>query len=168
MWRRRRSCWLLAFGCWLGVGPLSAIDLGAGAVLVATEKSHDADFAQSVVVLTQFDRESAVGLMVNKPTDISIVELLPEAKGRRVVVYAGGPLAIGLRGLVRTKSAPYFRVVTDKAELLRLIGRGMPASEFRVYAGYVGWTARQLRSEVERGLWRVKAADGRQLFDEVH
>lgn len=158
--------WLLAVGFWLGAGPLSAIDLGAGAVLVATEKSHDPDFAHSVIVLTQYNRESAVGLVLGKPTDIPIAEFLPEAKGRRVVVYAGGPLAIGVRGLVRTKSAPYFRVVTDKTELLGLIARELPASEFRVYAGYVGWTARQLQREVERGLWRVEAADGSRIFGE--
>lgn len=139
-------------------------DLAAGKVLVATEKSHDPDFAHSLVVLIQYDRESAMGLMLGKPTDIPIADLLPEAKGRRVVVYAGGPVAIGVRGLVRTKSAPYFRVVTGKAELLKLISKGMPASELRVYAGYVGWTAGQLRSEVSRGLWRVEAADA-VIFD---
>lgn len=161
---------LLAIGCWLlaGTQAASAVDLGAGTLLVATEKSHDPDFAHSVVVLTQYDRESAVGLMLGKPTDIPIAEVLPEAKGRHVVVYAGGPVAIGVRGLVRTRTAPYFRVVTNKAELLKLIARGLPASEFRVYAGYVGWTARQLQSEVERGLWRVKAPDAKAIFDASH
>jgi putative transcriptional regulator len=145
-----------------------AEDLAVGDLLVATEKSHDPDFTHSVVALTQYDRESAVGLMLGKPTDIPITDLLPEAKGRLVVVYAGGPLAIGVRGLVRTKSVPYFRVVTERAELLRLIARGMPASEFRVYAGYVGWTAQQLQSEVARGLWRVEAADAKTIFGAVH
>jgi len=167
-----RSLWrntLLAFGCWLLAGaPGSAAELGVGAVLMATEKSHDPDFTHTVVVLTQYDRESAVGLMLGKPTDIPITELLPEAKGQRIVVYAGGPLAIGVRGLVRTKTAPYFRVVTGRAELLRLIARGMPASEFRVYAGYVGWTAQQLHSEVGRGLWRVEAADAKAIFEAIH
>lgn len=160
-----RSFWPLALGFGLVASQVSGVDLGSGAVLVATEKSHDADFAHSAVVLIQCDRESAVGLMLGKPTDIPIAELLPEAKGRRLMVYAGGPLAIGVRGLVRTKTAPYFRVVTDKAELLKLIARGMPASEFRVYAGYVGWTARQLRSEIGRGLWKVEGPDAITIFD---
>lgn len=142
-------------------------DLAEGDLLVATEKSHDSDFAHSAVVLIQYDRESAVGLMLGKPTEIPITEILPEAKGRRVVVYAGGPLAIGVRGLVRTKAAPYFRVVSNRTELLRLIARGIPASEFRVYAGYVGWTARQLQSEIDRGLWRVEAADAKAIFGAV-
>lgn len=158
----------MAIGFWLVASPLTAAELGPGAVLVATEKSHDPDFAHSVVVLTQYDGESAIGLMLGRPTDIPIAEVLPEAKGRHVVVYAGGPLAIGVRGLVRTKIAPYFRVVSGRAELLPLIARGMPASEFRVYAGYVGWTARQLQNEVERGLWKVGGADAQAIFGAVH
>jgi len=142
----------------------SAAALTPGSVLVATEKSHDPDFADSVVVLIQSNAESAVGLVLNKPTKIPISDLLPEAKGRRIVVYAGGPVTIGVRGLVRTKSVPYFRVVTNRSELLRLIARGAPPSEFRIYAGYVGWTASQLENEVQRGLWKVEPADGSRIF----
>jgi putative transcriptional regulator len=134
-------------------------------VLVAPEKSHDPDFAHSVVVLIKSNAEAAVGLMLNKPTEIPIGDLLPEAKGRRIVVYAGGPVTIGVRGLVRTKSAPYFRLVTNRSELLALIARGAPPSEFRLFAGYVGWTASQLQSEVERGLWKVLSANPGLTFD---
>ena len=102
--------------------------------------------------------------MLNKATEIAITDLLPEAKGHRIVVYAGGPVTIGVRGLVRTKSVPYFRVVTNRSELITLIARGTPPSEFRIYAGYVGWTREQLRSEVQRGLWKVEPAAGSRIF----
>jgi putative transcriptional regulator len=159
-----------ALGCWLLAGACAACgaDLRVGAVLVATEKSHDPDFARSSVVLIQYDAESAMGLIIGKATDVPVSDLLPEAKRGQVTIYAGGPLAIGVRGLVRTKSAPYFRVVTKKAELLKLIERGTPASDFRIYAGYVGWTAQQLWSEIDRGLWKVEAADARAIFDAGH
>jgi putative transcriptional regulator len=35
----------------------------------------------------------------------------------------------------------------------------------RIYAGYTGWTAQQLRSEVEQGLWRVLPANIGAVFD---
>jgi putative transcriptional regulator len=134
-------------------------DLAAGALLVATAKSHDPDFARSVIVLIHYDSEAAMGLMLNKPTDVPITDVLPEAKGKAMTVYAGGPVTIGLRGLVRSKAPPFFSVVTNKAELLRRTARGEPSSTFRVYAGYTGWTARQLQSEVAHGLWKVLPAD---------
>jgi putative transcriptional regulator len=136
-----------------------AADLANGALLVATEKSHDPDFAKSVIVLIRYDAESALGLMLNKPTDVPISEVLPGAKNKSVVVFAGGPVPIGVRGLLRTASPPFFSVVTSKAELLRWIARGAPPSSFRLYAGYTGWTARQLQNEVAHGLWKVLPAD---------
>jgi len=140
--------------------------LATGNLLLATAKSTDPDFARSVVLLIRYDSESAIGLMLNKPTNIPISEVLPEAKGKPITVYAGGPVSIGVRGLVRTKSAPFFSVITNKPELLKLISSGAAASSFRIYAGYVGWTAAQLQSEVARGLWKVMPANARMVFDE--
>jgi putative transcriptional regulator len=139
-------------------------EIRMGELLVATEKSHDPDFAGSVVVLVRYDSEAAVGLMLNKPTDVPISDILPEAKGRGAIVYAGGPIAIGIRGLVRTKTAPFFSIVMNKPRLLKLLSTD--PSSVRIYAGYVGWTARQLESEVERGLWRVRPPDAKAIFND--
>lgn len=138
--------------------------LEAGSTLVATAKSHDPDFARSVVVLIRYDAESAIGLMLNKPTDVPITDVLPEAKARPAVVYAGGPVTIGVRGLLRTKAAPFFSVITSKPELVQRISGGSPG-DFRIYAGYSGWTAGQLQNEVARRLWTVLAADEDIAFD---
>ena len=136
-------------------------DLATGVVLVATAKSKDPDFTRSVVLLIQYDSESAVGLMLNKPTTIPIADVLPGARPG-AVVYAGGPIAIGVRGLVRSKSSPFFSVVTGKNELA--MQRDGP-ERFRVYAGYTGWTARQLQSEVARGFWKALPARAVTVFD---
>ncbi len=102
--------------------------------------------------------------MLNKPTGVPISEVFPEIRYKTVTVYAGGPIAIGVRGLVRMKTAPFFSVVVNKPQLLKLIST--EPSSVRIYAGYVGWTARQLESEVERGLWRVRPPDAKEIFDE--
>jgi putative transcriptional regulator len=141
--------------------------LAAGALLVATAKSHDPDFAGSVVLLIRYDSESAIGLMLNKPTTVPISEVLPEAKVKSITVYAGGPIALGLRGLVRSNSPPFFSVISNKPQLLKLISSGAPPSSFRIYAGYTGWTARQLQSEVARGLWKVLPAVPDRLFQDT-
>lgn len=138
--------------------------LAAGSVLAATTKTHDPDFARSTVLVIQYDGRSAMGLMLNKPTKLSASEFLPEAKGEPIVVYAGGPVAIGIRGLVRSSSPPFFQVVTNKGELLQLISRRTPATSFRLYAGYVGWTAPQLQSEIARGLWKVRPGDEAEMI----
>jgi putative transcriptional regulator len=135
----------------------------AGSLLEATAKSHDYDFLQSVVLVIHSDSQSALGLMLNKPTAVPISEVLPEIKDKTVTVYAGGPIAIGVRGLVRTKTAPFFSIVVNRPELLKLLSRD-PHS-VRIYAGCAGWTARQLESEVGRGLWRPLPANADVVFD---
>jgi len=141
-----------------------AASLGPGNILIATAKSHDPDFAKSILVLIQFNSESAVGLMLNKPTTVPVGDVLPEAKGKKITVYAGGPVMIGVRGLLRTKSAPYFSVITSRAGLGKLISSGTPPDTFRLYAGYVGWTAKQLENELARGLWTVSPPNAVTIF----
>jgi putative transcriptional regulator len=139
--------------------------LTTGNLLVATAKSHDPDFERSVVLLIGYDPESAIGLMLNKSTTVPISDVLPEVKGRPVTVYTGGPVTIGVRGLLRSTSPPFFSVISNKPQLLSLVSSGAPPSSFRVYAGYTGWTAQQLQSEVARGLWKVLSPNASTLFD---
>jgi putative transcriptional regulator len=138
--------------------------LATGTLLMATAKSNDPDLARSVVLLIQSDRESAIGLILNRPTSLPVTEVLPDAKGYSPTVYAGGPVAIGVRGLVRTKSVPYFSVISSRPELIKLISSGARSDSFRIYAGYVGWTAQQLHSEVARGLWKTMPPDVTMVF----
>ena len=42
---------------------------------------------------------------------------------------------------------------------------GTPPDSFRLYAGYVGWTAKQLEDEVARGLWKVTRPKAESIFD---
>jgi putative transcriptional regulator len=42
---------------------------------------------------------------------------------------------------------------------------GASSSNFRVYAGYVGWSTQQLKNEVALGLWRVLPGDANVVFD---
>ncbi len=145
-------------------GSANSQPLAAGKLLVATAKSRDPDFARSVVLLIHYDSESAIGLMLNKPTTVPLSEVLPEATGKSVTVYAGGPVSVGVRALLRSKAPPFFSVITNKTQLLKLISGGAPPSSFRIYAGYTGWTARQLQSEVARGLWQVMPANRGMLW----
>ncbi len=140
-------------------GYANSQQIAAGSLLVATDKSHDPDFKHSNIVLIHYDSEAAIGLMLNKATTVPISELLPEAKDKSITIYAGGPIPIGVRGLLRSKSPPFFTVISDRTQLLKLISSATTPGSFRIYAGYTGWTARQLQSEIARGLWKVLPAD---------
>jgi len=72
---------------------------------------------------------------------------------------------IGVRGIVPSQSPPFFAVISIRQKLLDLISSGRPPGSFRLYAGYTGWTARQLQNEVVRGLWTVLPANASAVFN---
>jgi len=150
--------------------------LAPGKLLVATQKSHDPDLRQSVVLLVQYDKDQALGLIINRRSDVPASDTFPEltnVKGGPIPVWGGGPIAIGIRALHQSDFQPAegrevfagVSVITDKPLIIRLLSAPTPPDNLRIYAGYVGWTAQQLRNEVAMGLWLVRAGDPAIVFD---
>ena len=123
-----------------------------GALLVATAKSHDPDFAKSVVLILDANREAAVGVIVNRP-----------GKDGK---WIGGPVPLGTNALVRTTHPPRGakRILPD------VFAVAFPRADFkephRIYAGTCGWTMRQLEDEFQSGLWRVLPGSSDIIFDD--
>jgi putative transcriptional regulator len=123
---------------------------GVGKLLVATSRSHDPDLSRSVVLLIHYDHAGAIGLILNRPTNSA--------------TYFGGPIPLGVRALIRSRiqpdqSDPVFPGVWVTSQIEKRAG------VFRVYAGYVGWSADQLTNEISRGLWRIRPPDAAAVFD---
>ena len=69
--------------------------LAAGKFLIAPREPLDPHFATTVVLLISYDESGAVGLVINRPTEIPIaraLEGLKPAKKAPGNVYAGGPV----------------------------------------------------------------------------
>jgi len=153
--------------------PARTEELGAGKLLVATQKSRDPDLEESVILLIQFSSEGVIGLMLNRPTRMPVARLFPDLKTARGEVYDGGPIDLGIRGLLRTRSKPIagervfgdVYLVGDRKAIEGLAAAGASARRFRVYSGYTGWTPGQLKNEVASGLWQVTPPDAAVVFD---
>lgn len=146
-----------------------------GALLVATEASHDTGFSRTVVLLLDHDKDKATGLVLNRPVKISLAEVFPEMKisGPEQSVWAGGPVLLGVNALLRSRTAPadgtrvlpHVYLIDSKGRMLAEITARTPANSFRVYLGVCGWGAGQLESEIGRGLWRVLPGSADAVFD---
>lgn len=166
---RRNDLWLTLV---LAGSLAQAQELATGKLLVAGRKSVDPDLAKTVVLLVRYDEGFATGLIVNRPSKVPLSELFPALKSASATVYGGGPVTIGIRGLLRSRSKPDQAVhvfadvsmISNKRLLEEEIRAGAPASGFRVYAGYVGWSSRQLKNEIAVGLWRVLPGDPDVVF----
>src|SRR5713226_5712225 len=85
-------------------------ELAAGKILVARRELLDPNFAESVVLLVQYDEKGTVGLIINRKTKVPISRLAKEletAKGRTDPLYLGGPVeTTGLMALLKSPTKP--------------------------------------------------------------
>jgi len=149
--------------------------LSRGIFLVAAEQLRDPNFSETVVVLLGYSNEGAMGLIVNRPTDVRLWKVFPEIRGlrrRRDTLYVGGPVGTDqLIVLVRSGIAPEdsYRIIDDvyvcsDLDVLQKIVKMKQGDEFRTYAGYAGWAPGQLDYEVMRGDWHIIRADAENIF----
>lgn len=149
-----------------------AAPLLPGTLLIASRSLRDADFAHTVLVLVQYDRHAAIGLMLDRPSRIRMDEVFPEIRGRTDPVYAGGPVPLGVNTIVRARTQPSggtplvagVYLIADKTAQRKLVAAGGP-SNVRVYVGYCGWSNEQLQDEIAAGRWQVSGGNAAVLFD---
>jgi len=151
-------------------------DLAVGKFLVASHDLGDPSFAETVILLVHYNEDGAVGLVLNRRTDIPLSRVfqdLKEAKGRTDAVYVGGPVELtSVLALLKTSDKPEgaTRVFADvclisNKELLKAtLASGAEPSVFHAYVGYAGWGKGQLEHELGLGAWHIMPADAATVF----
>ncbi len=156
-------------------GERAANRLEKGKFLVASRALVDPSFARTVVLLVEYSADGALGVIVNRPSEVPLGDALPEVKElarRRDVIYLGGPVG-------RERMLVLLRTRNEPPESLRIFGRVFASGSLtalrdsvtrgegvRAYAGYAGWGAGQLDGEVARGDWLIGPADVDVVFAE--
>ncbi len=135
-----------------------------GILLVAAESMADPRFRQTVLLIIEHDQTGSWGLVINRPTEVEVGEMLPALKepANPSKVYFGGPVQLDrLMFLYRDGSDPGNGATglpgvrwSDSEQLLEEKMARHPA-RVRVFAGYAGWAPGQLRFELARGGWRM-------------
>lgn len=137
-----------------------------GRLLVATPVIGDPNFERTVVLLLEHNEDGALGLVLNRPTDVDVLDPLPEWYSLTAdpsVVFVGGPVeqgaAIGLAqvsGVTPDDSWSPVLGTIGTFDLSRDPGDLSPVVEqVRIYAGYAGWGAGQLETELDMEAWFV-------------
>jgi putative transcriptional regulator len=134
-----------------------------------------------VVLIVEDDHdEGTLGVVLNRPTSVPLDQVLESwtalASGPQVV-FRGGPIspssALAL-ALVDGAAEPLGWRSLDSSPLmsrLGLVDLGAPPelladgiTSMRVFAGYAGWGAGQLRDEIDEGAWFVLPGDPADAF----
>ena len=151
-------------------------ELGAGKLLVASRSLGDPDFAETVVLLVHYDAKGALGLILNRRTDVPLSQVfaLKAAKDRSDPVYLGGPVeptavfALYRSSAKMKKAENIFGgvyLIADKGLFERILSAKPSPSVFHAYLGYAGWAPGQLQAEVHAGAWYVFPAAAAAVFN---
>ncbi len=156
-----------------------APQLGKGVLLIANRSLNDPNFRQTVILITEYSEIGTVGLVINRSLQMSADKIFPQL-GRIVSnsgnLYLGGPIGINkLQLLIRTNKVlhepnqifPEVYVVNRPKVLNEFLNGDFASSAARLYAGYAGWAAGQLESELMRGDWFLWYASIHTVFTET-
>lgn len=141
-----------------------------GQLIVATPAMLDPNFARTVVLLLDHDEDGALGIVLNRTTDIAVDDVMPGWSGvvtSPPVLFGGGPVEpSAVIGLGRAREDAPREGWEPIVGRLRAVDPTMdpalvPAEvdRVRIFAGYAGWSAGQLESELAEDAWFVLDPD---------
>lgn len=145
----------------------------AGQLLIASPGILDPNFRRTVVFVTAHNEEGAVGLILNRPSEVVVGEAVPQLvqmTGADEPVFVGGPVnSSGVAVLAEFDDPDDAGVqVVDDIGFVALdaaLEEGPPQLErMRVFAGVAGWGEDQLEGELERDDWFVEPAAADDVF----
>lgn len=140
-----------------------------GRLLVAAPVLTDPNFDRTVILLIEHGHEGALGLVLNRPSEMALDDILPQWDSRAAApaaMFIGGPVqpdAViclartdgdvggdpGENDLIGTTAVPGIGLLDLDGDRDAVGGEVV----LRCFAGYAGWTAGQLEAEIDEGSW---------------
>lgn len=135
----------------------------AGVLLLAHPKNRGPIFRKSVVLISAHSQENgSIGVVVNKPLDISLGQFSNSFEGSPVAnipLFDGGPVSRDQVILAAWQWLQNYKVFklhfgVSQERLERLLEED-PSVEARAFIGYAGWESGQLENELDQQAWLV-------------
>lgn len=139
-----------------------------GQLLIAMPGMQDPNFSETVAFICKHDENGAIGIVVNRPSDMSLGEVCRQLKFEGDLgedgdqpIMNGGPVQPD-RGFVLHISDKTFDSTVDpdapikvtvSQDVLKAIARGEGPKPVLVALGYAGWSSGQLESEIAANAW---------------
>lgn len=148
--------------------------------LIAMPSMLDPMFGGAVVYVCEHNAEGALGIVINKPTDINIDDFFnridlkfdTEPTAYQPVLF-GGPVQNDRGFVLHAASGDYSSTLevtdtvsfTTSLDVLEAVAGGSGPERLLISIGYSGWSAGQLEYEVAQNCWLTVKADPVILFE---
>lgn len=148
--------------------------------LIAMPNMVDPYFAKSLTYICEHNEQGALGVVVNRPIDLSLQALFERINLKLelrelhdIPVYFGGPVQTD-RGFVLHQPVGEWHStlnvrdnlgLTTSRDILEAVGKGGGPAKMLVTLGYSGWAAGQLEHELGQNAWLTVEAGEQIIFD---
>lgn len=150
-----------------------------GQLLIAMPNLGDPNFLKTVTLICQHSTEGALGVVINRPLDLKLSELLehvqiePTPQARNRLVHYGGPVQTHrgfilhepLDALEATLAVTEDIGLSTSRDALAAIAEGRGQVRNLIALGYAGWGAGQLEQEIAENAWLTVANDPAIVFE---
>jgi putative transcriptional regulator len=148
--------------------------------LIAMPAMMDPNFTGSVVYVCEHTDKGALGLVINRPTELTLQSLFDKidlrleiAPWKDAPVYFGGPVQTERGFVLHVPAGQYSSslavgddiALTTSKDVLEALAGGSGPAKLLVTLGYSGWGAGQLESEVSANAWLTVDAQPSIIFD---
>ncbi|MBA3649132.1 MAG: YqgE/AlgH family protein [Chitinophagales bacterium] len=150
--------------------------LSSGKILIAEPFMEDPFFKGSVVLLCEYKSEGAFGLIVNKPTEMKVHEVVEDFPAVENVIFYGGPVQpntlhyLHKRGDLLNDSIEISDGIYWGGDFEKLIflldTKQISPDDIRFFFGYSGWDQDQLTQELKGNSWFIGKGSSEYLFRE--
>jgi len=155
---------------------MSATHNLTGHFLLAMPSLADPNFKDAVVLVCHHDEDGCMGLIINRPQDITVGAVLEDLKlgdgERDAPTFEGGPVE-PFRGFVLHDGWQVYEAtlcvtpeihLTTSRDILEDLARGEGPEHFMLVLGYAGWSAGQLEDEIARNDWLIAPGSSAIVF----
>jgi putative transcriptional regulator len=148
--------------------------------IIAMPNLADPNFSHTVAFLCQHNQDGALGIVINRPTDMKLGEIFKQMDIKvtapataQIPVFAGGPVQQDRGFVVHTSGGDWHATMavsetislTTSRDVLEAIAAGEGPEQYLIALGYAGWGAGQLEKEIMDNSWLNTPYGKQVLFD---
>lgn len=151
----------------------------ANQFLIAMPGMVEGSLAGSVIYVCEHTERGALGLVINRPTDLTLGTLferidltLEIGPVKDTFVFFGGPVQTDRGFVLHAPAGDYSSSIklggmalTTSRDVLQAVADGNGPARMLVTLGYAGWGAGQLESEMGQNAWLSVGAAAHIIFD---
>ncbi len=148
--------------------------LKVGSILISSPLMDDDAFLEKVILITEYNKNGAIGFILNQPFERKLNELVEFNKAKPYSIYVGGPM--------EKEHLYMLHNVPDAVQVGTLIygntylngnfnqavhyinTRSDAPKHLKICIGYCGWNNLELETEIEEGSWLVTSATNEIVF----